>query len=202
MLRSFIALAAGTLCLTAMPVMAQTDAAAPQADTRHDAYAAALAKAQVACTFDQAAHIGADTATGRDVVEFHCAEKPNGLVAMIPGATSNAPFESFDCFSSHVMKLSCRLTSDETLLTHLKTAAKASPQIKPDCDLAQVRYGFMTKTDAIVMELACVNKRGYIAVLNAARTGFNPAVSCDAAAKSDKVPEKCQIDGNGTNTAS
>ena len=201
--RFLIAMAAGALCLTAAPVMAQTDApAAAQSDPNHDAYVAALAKAQIACVFDQAAHIGKDNATGRDVIEFHCPEQPNGLIAMLPDATSNAPSESFDCFAGHVMKLDCRLTDDAALLTTLKTAARASPQVNADCDLTQVRYGFMAKSGAIVMELACANKRGYIAVLNAARTGFNPAVPCDVAAKSDKVPEKCQIDGNGTNTAS
>jgi hypothetical protein len=173
-----------------------------KADAQKDAYAAALQQAQVACDFDQYARLGTDTATGRDVVEFHCAQKPNGLLAFLPGKASGSSFEAYDCLAGHVLKLTCRFTSDEALLANLKVAAKASSQVNADCDLVQVRYGFMAKSGAIVMELACANKRGYIAVLNAARTGFNPAVPCDVAARSDKVPEKCQIDGNGTNTAS
>lgn len=179
---------------------AQTAKAEAKDDAQKDAYAAALQQAQVACDFDQYAKLGTDTETGRDVVEFHCAQKPNGLLAFLPGKASGATFEAYDCLAAHVLKLTCRFTSDETLLANLKAAAKASPQVNADCDLAQVRYGFMAKSGAIVMELACVNKRGYIAVLNAARTGFNPAVPCDVAAKSDKVPEKCAIAGNGANT--
>jgi hypothetical protein len=189
----------------AAPAQATAKAAAlkdAQKDAQKEAYAAALQQAQVACNFDQYARVGTDTATGRDVVEFHCPERPNGLLAMIPGKASGSGFEAFDCMAAHILKVACRFTDDATLLASLNTAAKASPQIKPDCDLAQVRYAFASKTGAIVMELACVNRRGYIAVLNPARTGFNPAVPCDVAAKSDKVPEKCTIPGNGSNTAS
>jgi hypothetical protein len=59
----------------------------------------------------------------------------------------------------------------------------------------------MSPSGVIVTELACVNKRGYIAVLDAKRTVFSPAVPCQVAATSDKVPEKCTLPGNGANTA-
>jgi len=178
---------------------AQATQAQARADAQRDAYAAALQAAQVACAFDTFAKIGTQSDTGREVVEFHCAEKPNGLLAFLPGK-SGGTFESYDCMAAHTLEVKCRLTGDDVLLANLKTVAKASPQIKPDCELSQVRYAFASKTGAIVMELACVNKRGYIAVLNAARTGFSPAVPCDVAARSDKVPEKCTLPGNGSNT--
>ncbi len=180
---------------------AVTAEAHARAEANRTKYAAALDKAGIDCSGDTFARIGAQTDTGRDVVEFKCPEQPNGLMAFVPAAKPDAPFESFDCFTARMKALPCKLTTEEDLLARLKVIARASKSINPDCELDTARYAFMTGDGRLITELACINKRGYIAVLDAKRTVFSPAVPCDVAAKSEKVPEKCTIPGNGTNTA-
>jgi hypothetical protein len=172
-----------------------------KAEANRTAYAAALAKAAIDCSGDRFLKFGSQADTGRDVVEFKCPEQPNGLLALIPAAKPEAQFERYDCFSARMMELPCQLTTEADLLVRVKEIAKASKQINADCDVATVRYAFMSPSGVIVTELACVNKRGYIAVLDAKRTVFSPAVPCQVAATSDKVPEKCTLPGNGANTA-
>ncbi len=172
-----------------------------KAEANRTAYAAALDKADVDCSGDTFLRIGAQADSGRDVVEFKCPEQPNGLMAFVPAAKPDAAFESFDCFTARMRELPCKLTTEADLLARVKVIAKASKGVNPDCDVEAVRYAFMTGDGRLIAELACVNKRGYIAVLDVKRTVFSPAVPCDVAAKSDKVPEKCTIPGNGTNTA-
>ncbi|WP_443750573.1 hypothetical protein [Asticcacaulis solisilvae] len=172
-----------------------------KAEANRTAYAAALDKAGIDCSGDTFVRIGAQADTGRDVIEFKCPEQPNGLIAFVPAAKPDAQFESFDCFTARMKELPCKLTTEADLLARVKVIAKASKGVNPDCDVETARYAFMTGDGRLITELACVNKRGYIAVLDAKRTVFSPAVPCDVAAKSEKVPEKCTIPGNGSNTA-
>ncbi len=172
-----------------------------KAEANRTAYAAALGKAGIDCSGDTFSRVGAQADTGRDLVEFKCPEQPNGLMAFVPTTKPDAKFESFDCFAARMKEVPCKLTTEADLLARVKAIAKASKQVNADCELDQVRYAFMTGDGRLITELACVNKRGYIAVLDAKRTAFAPAVPCDVAAKSDKISEKCSLPGNGTNTA-
>lgn len=71
----------------------------------------ALAQHGIACTVQNSKLIGKQNASKRHVVEFQCAEKPDGLVAFIPLEDATAPFEAMSCteagFKAHVI---CSLT--------------------------------------------------------------------------------------------
>ncbi|MFT3997056.1 MAG: hypothetical protein QM667_06595 [Asticcacaulis sp.] len=162
------------------------------------AYAEALTKGGVACTFEDFHRIGRDNATNRDVAEFKCAEAKTGLIALIPDAGKDGKLETFDCFSAALQKLDCTFVGKEQLKAYLQSLSANHKSIKADCVIGEARYAFETNGQ-VVMELACVNKRGYIAVLNKARTALNPAVPCHIAATNANVPEKCTIAGNGSN---
>lgn len=161
------------------------------------AYTQALTQNNIACTVSDFRRVGRDSATNRDVAEFKCPEAAYGLMAFIPDAGKADKFESFDCYVATVNKLDCTLTTGDELKAHLQTLSVGHKSIKPDCVIGEARYAF-ENAGQVVMELACVNKRGYIAVLNKARTALNPAVPCHIAATNPGVPEKCTIKGNGT----
>lgn len=62
-----------------------------------ETFKAALVQHNVACTV-QALHLmGKEGVKQRHVVEFKCAEHPEGLVAFIPLESAAAPFETADC---------------------------------------------------------------------------------------------------------
>ncbi|WP_189485442.1 hypothetical protein [Asticcacaulis endophyticus] len=161
------------------------------------AYTQALSQNNVACTFTDFRRIGRDSATNRDVAEFKCPEAVYGLMAFIPDAGKAEKFENFDCYVATVNKLDCTLTTPDDLKAHLQTLSVGHKSIKPDCVIGEARYAF-ENAGQVVMEIACINTRGYIAVLNKARTALNPAVPCHIAATNPGVPEKCSIKGNGT----
>ena len=164
-------------------------------------YRTLLTTVAVSCSASDYNLIGKNTQTGSEVVEFKCPEAPYGLMAIIPAPESASKFDSFDCFAAKTLNLNCQFMGEKALLAHLQSLTINHKAIKSDCVLSQARYAFIGNGGSIVMELACVNNRGYIAVLNKARTALNPAVACHIAAASDKVPEKCTIAGNGTNRA-
>jgi hypothetical protein len=170
-----------------------------QKDAALTAFADTLNKASVACTVEDFNRLGRHEDSKRDVVEFKCPEHNLGLVAYVPAAGSAATLDTYDCFAAKTLGLQCLFVGDAQLLNHLQNLIAGHKSIKSDCQLSQARYAFMSTTGVIVMELACVNKRGYIGVLNKARTVINPAVPCHIAATSDKVPEKCTLAGNGSN---
>lgn len=71
----------------------------------------ALKQHAVACTVQDQRLIGRQNVSKRHVVEFKCAERPDGLVAFIPLEDSTAPFEAMSCtdagFKQHII---CSLT--------------------------------------------------------------------------------------------
>lgn len=163
-----------------------------------DTYATALTAGGVACTIEDFRRVGRDTATTRDLAEFKCAEAKTGLIALIPDAGKEGKLESFDCFAAAVQKTDCAFFSKDQLKAYLQTLSANHKSIKADCVIGEARYAF-ENNGQVVLEIACVNKRGYIAVLNKARTALNPAVPCHVAATNPGVPEKCTIAGNGSN---
>jgi hypothetical protein len=58
---------------------------------------------------DAIRHIGQETTVKRHVVEFKCAEFPNGIVAYIPLSDSKAPFEVVDCAAAAKRGAACKL---------------------------------------------------------------------------------------------
>jgi len=54
--------------------------------------------------------IGKETLSQRHVVEFACAQHPEGLVAYIPLEGNTAPFETLDCAAAAKRGLVCKLT--------------------------------------------------------------------------------------------
>ncbi|ESQ77508.1 hypothetical protein [Asticcacaulis sp. YBE204] len=163
-----------------------------------DAYATALTAGSVTCTIEDFRRIGRDDASKRDLAEFKCAEMPNGLIALIPDAGSGGKLDTFDCFAAATQKTDCAYVSKDQLKANLQKLTVGHKSIKADCVIGEARYAF-ENNGQVVMEIACVNKRGYIAVLNKARTALNPAVPCHIAATNPGVPEKCTIAGNGSN---
>ena len=70
----------------------------------------ALAQHQVACDASNVRVIGKETLSQRHVVEFACAQHPEGLVAYIPLEGNTAPFETLDCAAAAKRGLVCKLT--------------------------------------------------------------------------------------------
>ncbi|MDC7683805.1 hypothetical protein PQU92_10990 [Asticcacaulis sp. BYS171W] len=163
-----------------------------------DAYAAALTAGGVTCTIEDFRRIGHDNDSKRDLAEFKCAEAPNGLIALIPDAGTTGKLDTFDCFAAATQKTDCTYVTKDQLKANLQKLTVGHKSIKADCVIGEARYAF-ENNGQVVMEIACVNKRGYIAVLNKARTALNPAVPCHIAATNPGVPEKCTIAGNGSN---
>ncbi|MFT4090836.1 MAG: hypothetical protein QM645_08895 [Asticcacaulis sp.] len=159
-------------------------------------YTSALSKAGVACTFTDARKIGVDRETNREVAEFKCPEAPHGLIAFIPAAGASN-FEQLDCFSAALAKMECSFVSKADLNQHLQKLA-GNTNAGKGCTVTDTRYGF-ENAGQVVLEIACADKRGFIGVVNKARSAINPLVPCHVAATNPNVPEKCSLPGNGTN---
>lgn len=69
----------------------------------------ALGQHGVACSNAKVRVIGQQNTSKRYVVEFQCAEQPNGLVALIPLDGNTAPFETYNCKTVAKLGASCKL---------------------------------------------------------------------------------------------
>ncbi|WP_189486713.1 hypothetical protein [Asticcacaulis endophyticus] len=157
-------------------------------------YTATLKQAGINCTVEAYNVVGTQTQTNRDFVEFKCPEQAFGVMGFFPNEGSTAKADVFDCYTGIARKRECTLTPATVLLANLDALAKAD---KKDCDVQEARYAGLTDTDGVLVELACSNKRGYIAALAKSRKTFEDIIACNIA-KNRAGYETCKIPGNGT----
>jgi hypothetical protein len=160
-------------------------------------YATLLKAAGITCTISDYAVTGSQPSTNRDFVEFKCPEQAFGLIGFVPNPNSTASLDVFDCYQARARKRECQFVTEGDLLANLKSIIGTSTDIKQDCILKEVRYIGLAASNDVLVELACENKRGYIAAVNAKRTAYSVAQPCTIAA-TRKDSEKCEIPGNGT----
>jgi len=171
-----------------------TDAAALTASAR-EAYGAKLKAAGANCTVAEYTVIGSEPTTKRDLIEFKCPEQKYGLAAFLPSEGSTAKTELMDCFTMVARRKECTYVTREQLDQQIGALIKT---VKQDCDIKQINYlGRSDEADGVLVEIACVNKRGYIADIAKSRTAFTDAVPCSIA-RSRKYDLQCEIPGNGT----
>ena len=174
-----------------------TDAGVAAADAK-GTYSALLAKGGFPCTVEDYSVVGTQEQTKRDYIEFKCKEQPWGLIGFVPQPGSTATLRVNDCFIDQTNRKSCTFTTEATLRAQLDKLIKVAQPGK-DCDISDVRY--IGESDgiegAVIVEIACANKRGYIAVVAANRNSIADSTPCKIA-KSHKDPVQCEIPGNGT----
>jgi len=149
------------------------------------------------CTVSAYNVVGSQESTHRDYVEFKCPEQPWGLIGFVPQAGSKSDVNVTDCFMDQVRHKSCTLTTGDQLKAQIDKLIKAAEPNK-GCDVKEVRYiGEADQPEnALIVEVACVNKRGYIGVINPERTKIEADPCRLAAAHHDA--QKCTIPENGT----
>lgn len=145
------------------------------------------------CTVNDYTVLGTQTGTNRDLIEFQCADKAYGLMAFIPNPGSTSEADIFDCYTAAGRNRACTYVTEDTLLKNIDALTKAENK---DCDVKEIRYAGIADDDAVILEIACTNKRGYIADLLKSRKGFGAIVSCNIA--KSRGYETCTIPGNGT----
>lgn len=169
-----------------------TDTAAVEQATKTQ-LSTTLKTAGYSCTVSDFKVFGTQTNTNRDLIEFQCAEQPFGLMSFIPNPGSTSTADVFDCYSAAGRNRPCELVTQDVLVKNIDALTKAESK---DCDVQQVRYVGVADEDAVVVEIACTNKRGYIADVLKSRKGFGAIVSCNIA--KNRGYETCTIPGNGT----
>ncbi|MFT4075226.1 MAG: hypothetical protein QM647_06800 [Asticcacaulis sp.] len=174
-----------------------TDAGTAAADA-NGTYSAQLAKAGFPCTVTDYTVIGTQEQTKRDYVDFKCKEQPWGLIGFVPQPGSTSTVRVNDCFIDQTSRKNCTYVTEPQLRAQLDKLIKIAQPGK-NCDISDVRY--IGESDgvegAVIVEIACSNKRGYIAILAANRNSLTDSVPCTIA-KSHKDPIQCEIPGNGT----
>ncbi|MBW8880806.1 MAG: hypothetical protein JF615_05075, partial [Asticcacaulis sp.] len=144
-----------------------TDAGVAAADANGQ-YSKILKDAGYPCTVKDYNLIGTQEGTKRDYVEFTCPEQPFGLVGFVPQPGSTSATRVTDCFMDQVSRKACTLTTPAVLMKQLDKLIKIA---KPDkgCDVKDARYIGESEgvEDGVIVEIACANKRGYIAVVSA-----------------------------------
>jgi hypothetical protein len=174
-----------------------TDAGAAAADA-NGAFSAQLGKAGFPCTVEDYNVIGTQESTKRDYIEFKCKEQPWGLVGFVPQPGSPSSLRVNDCFIDQTTRKSCTFVTEANLRAQLDKLIKTAQPGK-DCNISDVRY--IGESDgiegAVLLEIACANKRGYVAILAPNRNSLSDSVPCKIA-KSHKDPIQCEIPGNGT----
>jgi hypothetical protein len=161
-------------------------------------YSSILKKAGYTCTVADFNVIGTQESSKRDYVEFKCPEHPWGLVGFVPQAGSTAGVSVTDCFLVKTRNRTCTITTDDMLKAQLDKLIKLA-EPKKGCDIKDVKYlGESSGVEGgLIAEIACVNKRGYIVVVEKDRNSISLATPCHIA-KAHKDPQQCTIAGNGT----
>lgn len=162
-------------------------------------YTSILKKAGFTCTVADFNVIGTQENTKRDYVEFKCPEQAWGLIGFVPQVGSTASASLVDCFSAKTRTRQCSITNDDMLKAHLDKLIKIA-EPKKGCDIKDVRYIGETDDNALLAEIACVNKRGYIIMLEKDRNTISATRPCHLA-KTHKDVNQCTIAGNGTYAA-
>ncbi|MDV6329769.1 hypothetical protein [Asticcacaulis sp. 201] len=174
-----------------------TDAGAAMADAK-GAFSAQLAKGGFPCTVEDYNVVGTQEQTKRDYIEFKCKEQPWGLIGFVPQTGSKSALKAYDCFMDATVRKSCTLTTTTTLTAQVDKLIKIAQPGK-DCDVGEVRYIGESDSveNAVLVEVACKNKRGYLGVLSPDRNKLTDSVPCKIA-KAHKDPIQCEIKDNGT----
>ncbi|EGF90186.1 hypothetical protein ABI_32010 [Asticcacaulis biprosthecium C19] len=174
-----------------------TDANVAAADA--NAYMTGVLKANgKTCTVKDYTIHGTQESTKRDYAEFACPEQPFGLIGFVPQPGSDGQTRVYDCFMDQTGRKMCTMVKPDDLMKHLDRLIKVAQPTK-NCDVKEVRYigESSDQEDALLAELACVNKRGYIVLVSPDRKTIVDAVPCTIA-RSQKMELKCEIAGNGT----
>ena len=174
-----------------------TDTGALAGDIKSQ-YSKQLAAGGYPCTVTDYDVKGTQPETKRDYVEFKCVEQPFGLLGYVPEPDSQSTLRVTDCFLDALHKTPyCTYVTPADLTKQWDKLIKA---VKPGCDVTQVRYIGESETvdEGVAAELACANKKGYIAVISADRKSLVDTESC-AMAKGRKEDNQCEIPGNGSN---
>ncbi len=151
------------------------------------------------CTVADFNVIGTQESTKRDYVEFKCPEQPWGLIGFVPQPGSTHKASVTDCFAAETRTRQCSITTDDMLKAQLDKLIKVA-EPKKGCDIKEVRYIGEMEGDAVLAEIACVNKRGYIILLEKDRNSISATRPCHLA-KAHKDANQCAIPGNGTYAA-
>lgn len=100
------AAASGIKCTLSDSAPAQAAQAGPRLTLQ--TFKDALAQHSVACDANNERVIGQENARKRYVVEFACAQQPNGLVAFIPLEGNTSSFETLNCADAAKRGITCK----------------------------------------------------------------------------------------------
>ncbi|MDI7774890.1 hypothetical protein [Asticcacaulis sp. EMRT-3] len=164
-------------------------------------YGKELKAAGYPCTVQDFTIIGSQPQTKRDFAEFKCPEQPWGLIGFVPQPGAQAAVHVNDCFIDQSNRKNCTYVTEPQLKAQLDKLIKIKEPGK-DCDVAQVRYiGESADVEgALIAELACKNKRGYIVIVAPDRNSLLDSTPCKLA-KAHGSDQTCTIPGNGTYTS-
>ncbi len=174
-----------------------TDTTAATADAKGE-YTKALKAMGTTCNVADFNLIGTQANTKRDYVEFKCPEQPWGVIGFVaqPGGTVAGSVS--DCFIDQIRRKACTYVTEDQLKAQVDKLIKVAQPTK-NCDVAEVRYIGESQNvkNAVVIEIACVNKRGYITAIAGDRKSLLDSTPCKIAlAHKDNI--LCEIPGNGT----
>jgi hypothetical protein len=174
-----------------------TDTTAATADAKGD-YTKALKALGTTCTVAEFNLIGTQANTKRDYVEFKCPEQPWGVIGFVaqPGGTVAGSVS--DCYIDQIRRKACTFVTEDQLKVQIDKLIKVAQPTK-NCDVSEVRYIGESQNvkNAVVIEIACANKRGYITAIAADRKSLLDTTPCKIAlAHKDTI--LCEIPGNGT----
>ncbi len=160
-------------------------------------YTGLLKAAGKPCTVSATNVVGSQESTHRDYVEFKCPEQPWGLIGFVPQPGTKSDVTVTDCFMDRVRHKSCTLTTEAQLQAQIDKLIKIAEPGK-GCDVKEVRYIGEAESpeNALIVEVACSNKRGYIGVITPDRNKIDADPCRLAAAHHDA--QKCTIPENGT----
>jgi hypothetical protein len=144
------------------------------------------------CTPTESKVQGNDARTNRDAVEFKCANKPFGLLAMIPAPGSTGKFAALDCLSAKAQfAVDCTLTPKPALLAGFKTILTAIDKVCTPTDFLMVGPD---DGDGDLVEIKCgPGESGYVLDLPASRAKTIKTLTCEMEGRSGNP---CLIAGN------
>jgi hypothetical protein len=112
------------------------------------------------CTPADARLLGTETDTGRDVIEVSCANRQDGVIAVL-ASQKTARTEVFDCLFEARWSGRCELSRPSAVYPRVSSALRVRGK-SPNCQISNARWMGWTPQGENWFEIACADGRSFL----------------------------------------
>ena len=126
------------------------------------------------CKVSKYRSLGLDGASGREVVELACSDRPDGAFAMVP-VNAGQKGDTYNCIRSEARNQSCKLSPKSAVFPKLNNQLQNKGK---SCQVADTRGVGQTATGEDVVEIKCSGGSPLVVVFNKDSDGMRQVMTC------------------------